>query len=323
VPSKEFLPNTELRRAPLLDAAVEIEIAAGELQRARRAADELSHVAAKFESKALVAGATLARARIELADGQPVDARRTFEQAVMLWNEIDAPYETTLARKGLAEAQRAVEKERSPAEREPPPRAQSQPGSSAEAFRCEGDTWWLAFAGRSVRLRDLKGLRYLARLLAEPGREFHVLELVALESERPEPTSGPPGHEIGVSTHGDSGPLLDARAKEAYRRRLTEIEEDIAEATSMADLGRIAQAQAEREFLVHELSRAVGLGDRDRRAGSASERARVSVTRAVRQALARVRDHHLPLADHLERVVRTGTHCAYLPDPRMPVTWTF
>jgi hypothetical protein len=174
-----------------------------------------------------------------------------------------------------------------------------------------------------VRLRDLKGLRYLARLLAEPGREFHVLELVALERSRLEPQSAPLGHEFEVSPHGDSGPLLDARAKEAYRRRLTEIEEDIAEATSMADLGRIAQAQAEREFLVRELSRAVGLGGRDRRAGSASERARVSVTRAVRQALARIRDHNVPLADHLERVVRTGTHCTYLPDPRMPVTWTF
>jgi len=152
-------------------------------------------------------------------------------------------------------------------------------------------------------------------LLAEPGREFHVLELVALERE-------PPGEDLGDATAGDSGPLLDARAKEAYRRRLGEIEEDIAEATSMADLARIAQAQTERDFLVRELSRAVGLGGRDRRAGSASERARASVTRAVRQALARIREHHEPLADHLERVVRTGTQCAYLREPHAPITWT-
>src|SRR6185503_6890547 len=71
VPSKEWPPNTELRRAPLLDAAVEIEIAAGELERARRAADELSQIAAAFESKALGAAATLARARVELAGGSP------------------------------------------------------------------------------------------------------------------------------------------------------------------------------------------------------------------------------------------------------------
>ena len=35
VPSKEFPPNTQLRRAPLLEAQVEIEIAAGEVSRAR------------------------------------------------------------------------------------------------------------------------------------------------------------------------------------------------------------------------------------------------------------------------------------------------
>src|SRR5262245_16824083 len=69
VPSKELPPNTELRRAPLLDAAVEIEVAAGDVRRARRAADELSQIAATFESKALVASATVARARVQLAGG--------------------------------------------------------------------------------------------------------------------------------------------------------------------------------------------------------------------------------------------------------------
>jgi len=335
VPSKELPPNTDLRRAPLLDAAVAIEVAAGELERARRAADELSRIADTFESKALVASAALAGGRVSLAEGRPHQARTRFEQAVRLWNEVEAPYETAQARLGLADAHRAEGNQPlaelelraaratlarigadAGAERELPPHTEKQQDSTGEAFRCEGDTWWLAFAGLGVRLRDLKGLRYLARLLAEPGREFHVLELVAVERETPGTTSA--GAQLDG---GDSGPLLDAQAKEAYRRRLTEIEADIAEATAMTDLGRIAQAQAEREFLIRELSRAIGLGGRDRRAGSASERARVSVTRAVRQALARIRAHHEPLADHLERVVRTGTHCAYLPDPRAPVSW--
>jgi hypothetical protein len=38
VPSKELPPNTDLRRAPLLEAQVKIEIAAGDLERARAAA---------------------------------------------------------------------------------------------------------------------------------------------------------------------------------------------------------------------------------------------------------------------------------------------
>ena len=45
-------------------------------------------------------------------------------------------------------------------------------------------------------------------------------------------------------------------------------------------------ARAERDFLVAELTRAVGLGGRDRRAASHAERARLNVTRAIRAAMA-------------------------------------
>ena len=110
--------------------------------------------------------------------------------------------------------------------------------------------------------------------------------------------------------------MLDARAKNAYRRRLAEIDDDIDEARATGDTQRAAQADTERDFLVRELSRAVGLGGRDRRAASASERARVAVTRAVRQAMARIAEHHPQLGQHLSRTIRTGAYCAYLPDTR-------
>ena len=107
VPSKERPPNTDLQRAPLLEAQVEIEIAAGDIERARSAADELEHIAARFRSKALVAGATFARAGVQLADGDAGDAERSFAEAVRLWNEIGAPYEAARARMGLAASHRA------------------------------------------------------------------------------------------------------------------------------------------------------------------------------------------------------------------------
>ena len=81
MPSKELPPDTELQRAPLLEAQVEIEIAAGNLDRARSAAEELQLVAARFHSKALVAGATLARGRVRLAEGDAVDGERLFSEA--------------------------------------------------------------------------------------------------------------------------------------------------------------------------------------------------------------------------------------------------
>jgi hypothetical protein len=115
--------------------------------------------------------------------------------------------------------------------------------------------------------------------------------------------------------------MLDTTAKDAYRRRLAEIEEDVELAEAAGDADRGAQAAAERDFLVRELSRAVGLGGRSRRAGSTSERARAAVTRAVRQAMVRIGEHHPQLGEHLDRTIRTGTYCSYLPDSRAPARW--
>ncbi len=329
LPSKELPPNTELRRAPLLEAQVEIALAAGDLERARWAADELSTIATLFGSKALTAGALTARGNVRLAEGDVVGARRDFEEAVHLWNEVGAPYETAVARMGLAQAHRDEGDEerallefraaRSGFERvgavhhadrathacgrtlssrasAPALRSASDEGrdlardtrsvtSQLGEFRCEGDYWCVTFEGQTVRLRDSKGLRYIGRLLADPGRAFHVLDLVA--AERGQTADLTQATESGATSAalGDAGEMLDARAKEAYRRRLAEIEEDIEEARAFADSERQAQAETERDFLIRELSRAVGLGGRDRRAGSASERARVSVTRAVRAAM--------------------------------------
>jgi tetratricopeptide (TPR) repeat protein len=344
VPSKELPPNTELRRAPLLEAQVEIEIAVGDLDRARSAAEELQNVAAKFASKALVASAALARGRLQLAEGDAANAQGQFEMAARLWGEVGAPYETALARQGLADALRASGNEQRASLERRAARAsferlgakqhangalrEESDGSRADtrsmgeyAFRREGDYWSLAFEGRIARVKDLKGMHYLARLLADPGREFHALDLIVLESGANAPAEShtePPYADLG-----DAGEMLDASAKEAYRRRLAEIEEDIQEAQARSDSGRTTQASAERDFLVRELSRAVGLGGRDRRTGSASERARASVTRAIRQAMTRIRKHHPSLGGHLEHAIRTGTYCGYMPDPRATAAWTF
>jgi tetratricopeptide (TPR) repeat protein len=313
VPSKELPPNTDLQRAPVLEAQVEIEIAAGDLDRARAAVGELERVAARFQSNALVAGATLARGRLRLAEGNAPAAEGCCSLAARLWNQIGAPYEAALARMVLAEALRAGGNENQAvlelqAARTILDRIEVAT-TATNVFRREGDYWSVVFEGRTVRVRDLKGMRYLAQLLGNPGREFHVLDLVAAET----------GQQTAL---GDAGEMLDEGAKTAYRRRLVEIEDDIEQARTLGDSSREMQADAERDFLMRELARAIGLGGRDRRAASASERARSGVTRAVRQAIARIGDHHRELGEHLDHAVRTGTYCAYAPDAAAPAAWT-
>jgi tetratricopeptide (TPR) repeat protein len=344
IPSKEFPPNTELRRAPLLEAQVEIELAAGNLGVAREAALELTDIAATFGSRTLEANAALALARVDLAEGSASRACLGFQEALDIWSDVGAPYEAGLARMGLGYAHRAAGREeraklefeaaRSGFQRVGALRRASEADKalldewtrggqewneqaraqilrrSDKTFRREGDFWSLTFQGRTIRLSNLKGLGYLARLLAEPGREVHAFDLVTWgrNTRTPEaPSSGPQS--------------LDAQAKDAYRRRLEEIDEDVETALLLGDHDRVAQAEAERDILIRELSRAIGLGGRDRRVGSESERARASVTRAIRRAMARIRNHHPELGEHLDRFVRTGTYCSYLPDPASPPVW--
>lgn len=120
---------------------------------------------------------------------------------------------------------------------------------------------------------------------------------------------------------GETGPILDPQAKDAYRGRLEELQEELTEAEGSADQERAARAREEMEFLASELAGAVGLGGRDRRAPSDAERARVNVTKAIKSALGRVDEHSPALGHHLASTIRTGTFCSYVPDPRVPTAW--
>ena len=206
-------------------------------------------------------------------------------------------------------------------------------GGGPHVFRREGDYWTVVDGGCLVRLRDGKGLRLLARLLAEPGREFHVVELEGEQHRREQhrgvragsawgggPRSGVA--ELAVRPDlGDAGELLDSQAKAEYKARLTDLRAELAEAERFHDPARAARITEEIDFLARELARAVGLGGRDRRAGSHAERARLNVTRAIKAALASLERHHPALGQHLRATIRTGTYCSYSPDPRVLIAW--
>ncbi|MGH2801008.1 MAG: hypothetical protein ACRDM0_25715, partial [Thermoleophilaceae bacterium] len=184
-------------------------------------------------------------------------------------------------------------------------------------FRLEGEYWTIRFDGDAFRMRHAKGLGYLARLLHEPGREIHALDLATSGAKAPIPATvlaDLPGH---IET--DAGPILDDDAKAAYRQRADELRSELAQAEEWNDTERASAARGELDFLKAELAAAIGLGGRDRRAAAATERARISVTRAIRGALDRIGSQSPSLGRHLGATIRTGTYCSYMPDPRAPI----
>ena len=112
--------------------------------------------------------------------------------------------------------------------------------------------------------------------------------------------------------------MLDAKAKAAYRQRVVDLRGELERAGPGHDAAR---TQAEIDFIEAQLAGAVGLGGRDRKAASDAERARQSVTRAIKGTIDRLGESSPALGDHLRVAVHTGVFSSYVPDPGGPVIW--
>jgi hypothetical protein len=182
--------------------------------------------------------------------------------------------------------------------------------------RREGDYWQMSYAGTTVRLRDTKGLRYIAQLLARQGEEVHVADLATGGVGI---ADGPKRHD-GASMEGHLGAVLDPRAMREYRARLADLREDLDEGVAAADTGRAERARREIEVITRALSVAYGLGGRARTSGDPADRIRKAVTIQIHRARERIRTVHGALGRHFENALRTGFVCSYRPEH--PVEWS-
>ncbi len=135
-----------------------------------------------------------------------------------------------------------------------------QPEPEPNLFRRERDFWTVNYDGKVSRIKNMRGLGYLAHLLQNPGSEFHAVDLIA-----------------------------------------------------NADLGRTDGG----EFSDRSTD------TKDRRAASTSEKAGLSVTRAIRAAIQRIADSHPALGRYLSGAVKTGRYCSYRPDSGNAIRWKF
>ncbi len=270
-----------LRLLGLLDASLG-DVVAGE-QALRRAAAE----ARARGHRLWVAQLRFDLAAVLLAAGRAGEAHALLAEVAVLARE--------LGMEGLA--RRASEL----APAGPPPAWPTVAVTAAPTLRMvlQGDVWCIEHDGKDVVVRDSRGLRLLARLIECPRQEIHVLVLASDE---------------GVAVRESSaGEVLDRGAREAYRRRLADLSEQLDDAERRADLGRVTTLRAEQELLELELFRAVGLGGRARHARSATERARVNVQRRLKDAVARIAEVAPALGSYLATAVRTGTYCSFRP----------
>ena len=198
---------------------------------------------------------------------------------------------------------------RSPLENAPRAEPASPRQTQAVFRRTPEGGWQIGPLARPVQLPALRGLGHLHLLLTRPGQEVPAIDLV----------SAAVGHPIVVQS--GLGAVLDETARRAYRQRLRELDEDLAEADAWADAGRAARLRVERDALITELGAALGLGGASRNPGSSAERARVAVRKAIVAALDRLAVVDPVTARHLSAHTSTGVTCRYESDPDHPWNW--
>jgi tetratricopeptide (TPR) repeat protein len=211
--------------------------------------------------------------------------------AATLHDEADAAY------RGVGMGHLARDAERT--------RARDEPRSGQNEWCRDGDVWRVAYAGSATIVKHSKGMADLATLLSQPGRDVHVTELEGL-----------PAAALGAR----GADVLDRSAVAAYRERISDLAADIDEADAHHDTGRAARARAEYDALVHELTRAMGIGGRRRTVGPEPvERLRKAVSARIRDAIRHVDAVYPTAGRHLANSVRTGVFCTYRPE--VPTAW--
>ena len=226
------------------------------------------------------------------------EARALFEDALACAEKMYAPALVANARKHLDALGAPAPAPVSRKSGSPPSSLRpSAPAAQEITLAQEGDVWRIgSSAGGIAVLKDAKGLHYLAELVRNPGRELHVTQLADM-----------------LEPAGDAGPVLAAKAKDGYRRRLEDLREHLEEARRFNDEARASRAEEEIDALVEQLSKAMGLGGRDRKVGSHVERARINVQRRLKDVLRRVEEQDTALGRYLSVTIKTGIWCVFIP----------
>jgi hypothetical protein len=192
-------------------------------------------------------------------------------------------------------------------------------------LRCDGEFWTIGFGPIERKLKDSKGLKYIAHLLICPNQRIGSLQLATMFAEATKPateaaradTSDQDADRKWRET-ADVNEDLDPKSVNACKTRLRELvaERDKAKDNSVL----LDEINKETEFITRQLNTRTGLFGRPRHFSTPEEKARKAVSNAISDAKDKILKGIPDLNPELERI-STGSDCVYMPDLTHPVTW--
>lgn len=198
-------------------------------------------------------------------------------------------------------------------------------------FRKRGAVWETRFQGRNTicLLNVDKGAEYINVLLAFPGRDTSVSEIVfgcALGAAEAATNTGlehndlEDGFEVtsGVPL-SDAGVVADRKAVNQYRDRFNQLFREKADAEEEGDHERLDEIQDEMSQLAAAVSGAVGKGGKPRKLADKRKNVRDAFRNAVDRAIKQIDKYEKPLAQHLKDSIKHGNEAVYRPE--VAVTW--
>jgi cytochrome c553 len=197
----------------------------------------------------------------------------------------------------------------------------SFPTHKKSLFLRQNDYWIIRYHGRTALLKSTRGLHCLAVLLHDPGREFHVRDLLSRPMDASTPAAAVVLHGRARREPHAGIPILDAQAKAEYQRRLNELRQELNQAEQFNDPQRKTEVQNELLTVAAHFASAVGLGGKDRKTSSDAERARSAVTKCIKKAIQEIAEAIPSLGYHFAARIKTGYFCSYNPHPDRPVAW--
>jgi hypothetical protein len=183
-----------------------------------------------------------------------------------------------------------------------------------------GRQWQLRVGQRSVLVDDVRGMAYLAILIAHPHREIASTDLVSAADADPARWRPAPLPLPDESVPGES-------VRERFRHRLVALQQEIERCDEVGDRDASVRAHAAWSQLLGELNSITAFSTRDSAPPAGADLDRVAVRRAIRRALDRIEQADPVAGRALADAIQTGRTCAYHPilledvEHRQPDLW--